>query len=243
MNTPRRSYPSAVTVNGAAEQQLSHEQAVRWVIEKHEELGGKILLLIPHKGSFARMNTLLTDFGKLSDVTVDTLRGGLSWPGGVVLAAWPARDTLATIADDHRVRALCVIPWNEDVTRSWESAYRPHRLGGGTAPSVTALDPVVVVALTQLTGMVNHANNLAGALDHRDAVAVLKLLHTGGYTLPHEAVYEWALAHGWPARGAERLREMAEKIDAGRVVQMKGTSPLSSDTLTRWQKKATELPA
>lgn len=240
MNSPRHDYPSAVTVNGAYKPQLSHEQAVRWVIQKHEELGGKVLLLIPHKGTFASMNNLLTDFGKLSDVTVDTMRGGLAWSGGVVLAAWPARDSLAAMADDHRVRALCVIPWDEDSTKSWEVAYKPHRLGGDAAPSVTALDPVVVVGLTQLTGMVNHANNLVGALDHRDAVAVLKLLHTGGYALPHDAVYEWALVHGWPARGAERLREMAAKIDAGRVVQMKGTSPLVSGTLTRWQEKASE---
>lgn len=240
MNTPRRTYPSAITVNGADEQQLSHEQAVRWVFEMHEALGGKILLLIPHKGAFASMNSLLTDFGKLSDVTVDTMRGGLAWPGGVVLAAWPARDSLAAIADDRRVRALCVIPWDEGATKSWEIAYRPDRLGGDAAPSVTELDPVVVVGLTQLKGMVNHSNNLVGALDHRDAVAVLRLLRNGGYALPHDAVYEWALANGWPARGAERLREMAEKIDAGRVVQMKGTSPLATGTLTRWQEKASE---
>lgn len=208
------------------------------MVEKHQEHGGRILLLVPNKASFASTNSLLSDFGKLSDVTVDTLRGGLAWSGGVVLAAWPTREALAAIADDDRVRALCVIPWGDEDSRSWEIAYAPERLGDTAQPTAAPLDPVVVVALTQLTGMVNHANNLAGALDHRDAVAVLRLLHKGKYALPHEAVYEWALANGWPARGAERLRAMAEKIDAGRTVQMKGTSPLTSDTLARWKAAA-----
>lgn len=231
----RRTYPNAITVNGAENPDLSHELAIRWILEQHESLGGQILLLIPHKGSFQSTNTLLTELAKLTFVTVDTLRGGLTWRGGVVLAAWPKREDLATIAENPRVKALCVIPWLEDDTRAWEIAVSPERLGGAPAPVAAALDPVVIVGLTQLTGMVNHANNLAGALDHRDAVAVLRLLHKGGYGLPPGAVYEWALANGWPARGVERLREMAEKIDAGRTVQMRGPSPLGPDTLKRWQ--------
>lgn len=236
----RRTYPTAITVNGATHQELSHELAVQWTLEQHARVGGRILLLIPNKGTFHNMNTLLTEFAKLEAVTVDTLRGGLAWRGGTVLAAWPNRETLATIADDSRVKALCVIPWLEQDTRAWEIAATPERLGQSSAPEATPLDPVVVVALTQLTGMVNHANNLVGALDHRDAVAVLRLLHKGRYALPHEAVYEWVLSNGWPARGAERLREMAEKIDAGRTVQMKGPSPLAPDTLKRWKAESLE---
>jgi hypothetical protein len=98
----------------------------------------------------------------------------------------------------------------------------------------------VVVGLTHLTSMVNHANNLAGALDHRDAVAVLRTLHRGGYELPADKVYAWALMNGWPAQGAERLREMAGKADAGRVLQVKGTWPLRTDVLHRWQTEAAE---
>lgn len=88
--------------------------------------------------------------------------------------------------------------------------------------------------------MVNHANNLAGHMDHRDAVAVLRTLHQGGYPLPADEVYAWALAHRWPARGAERLRELAHKVDAGRTVQLKGQWPFRSEILQIWQAEATE---
>lgn len=237
-----RSFPRAMTVDGSAAPEDAQREATTWITEHHQELGGRILLLVPRKTDFASERNRLTQFAKLSTVTVDTARGSINWRGGPVLAAWPTRETLAKIDDDPRTRALCVIPWGDETVREWAQAYTPKLLGAATAVEAVALDPVVEQGLLQLTRMVNHSNNLAGSLDHRDAVSVLRELHRGGYELPHRDIYSWALAHGWPARGAERLRDMAERIDAGRVVQMKGTSPLRADILDLWRADARERP-
>ena len=96
----------------------------------------------------------------------------------------------------------------------------------------------MIEGLKTLTIMVNQANNLAGAMDHRDAVAVLTTLHKAGYRLEPSQMYAWALANGWNPRGAARLKEMAEKLNAGVRLQMKGTYPLRSDILATWRDKA-----
>jgi len=236
----QRDYPTAVTVDGAADPSDAQRRAIQWVLERQRELGGQLLLYVPQKGNLRGMNNLVSRFAERPGVVVGTWRGSITgWAGGPVLAAWPSREKLAEIADDPRTRALCVIPWGANNVAAWDAAAAPERLGVGTAaPSMPTLDPVVIEGLRQLTRMVNHANNLAGALDHRDAVAVLRELHRGGYSLPADGVYSWVLANGWPARGAERLREMATKIDAGRTVQLKGSSPLRADVLDRWRAAA-----
>lgn len=235
-----RDYPAAITQNGAREPENAQRAAITWTVRKRAELGGTVLLFVPQKGTLARNDNAIARFATQPGVVVATWRGGVSgWSGGPVLAAWPSREKLVEVADDPRTRALCVIPWLEKDTTAWEHAVSPERLDDAApAPSAPRLDPVVVTGLTHLTHSVNHGNNLAGALDYRDAVAVLRTLRRGGYRLPAHDVYAWALAHGWPGRGAERLRELAEKIDAGRTVQLKGGSPFRADILEIWRAAA-----
>ncbi len=237
-----REYPRAVTGNGANDPEGSQRAAIEWIAAQQKAVGGQVLLFVPQKSTLNHSGDLIAQLAKVPGVAVGTWRGYVSgWSGGPVLAAWPSREKLAEIADDRRTRALCVIPWVDEDTTPWEQASQPELLAGALAKtSAPSLDPVVIVGLTHLTRMVNHANNLAGALDHRDAVAVLRVLHRGRYALPADEVYAWALANGWPARGAERLREMAEKIDAGRTVQMKGPSPLRPEVLSMWKAEANQ---
>ncbi len=239
----QRNIPRAVTVDGAAKPQDAQRSAIRWTVEQLDLTGGRVLILVPSKQDFASMDNLLARFAKAAGAAVETLRGQIDWRGGPVIAAWPTREALARIDEDARTKALCVIPWVLQDTQAWTQAHSPVLLGAAEQVTPVALDPVVRRGLEQLTRMVNHANNLAGGYDKRDAVAVLRLLHRGGYRLPHRDVHAWALANGWPARGAERLREMAEKIDAGRAVQMRGDSPLRPDALARWQAEASLSPS
>ncbi len=232
-----RSCPTAITGDGFEDAQID---AIRWVAEQQKSVGGAILLYVPTKASLQDSDGPLAQFAKVPGVVVATPKTGISgWTGGPVIAAWPTRESLARLADHQRIRALCVIPWGPEDTSAWQQAVNPEMLGTAEPPAATEpLDPVVAVGLDHLTHMVNHANNLAGALDHRDAVAVLRELHDGGYRLPADAVYAYALSHGWPGRGAERLRTLASKIDAGRTVRLQGPSPLRSDILQRWRREA-----
>jgi hypothetical protein len=235
----QKNYPRAITVSGSSAPAQAQATAIKWTLEQQEALGGTILVYVPTKSTLADADNLISQFAGFRGVVVATWKGNVSWPGGPVIAAWPSREKLAEIGDHPGTRALVVIPWGPNDTDAWERAFQPALLAGAQGHArKSALDPVTVQGLKALTRMVNHANNLAGSLDHRDAVAVLRALHKGGYGLPANEVYSWALANGWPARGAERLREMASKIDAGRIVQMKGGSPLKVDILDSWKLEA-----
>jgi hypothetical protein len=236
-----RAYPCAVTCNGSREPERAQAAAIQWVLEQQRATGGQTLVYVPQKKALTT-TSLVSELAKVPGVAVGTWRGRVDgWSGGPVLAAWPSREKLAEIADDPRTQALCVIPWAEEETTAWQQAAHPELLAGATPTTTDELDPVVAVGLTYLTDTVNHANNLAGSLDRRDAVAVLRTLHKGGYSLPADTVYAWALAHAWPASGAERLRDLATKIDAGSTVQLKGPWPFRDAILQVWQAEAADL--
>ena len=78
----------------------------------------------------------------------------------------------------------------------------------------------------------------AGALDRRDAVAVLRTLKDSGYRLWPDPIYSWAIANEWTTRGAERRREMAADFEAGKRPRLGGGYPSRSDILDVWRQEA-----
>jgi hypothetical protein len=132
------------------------------------------------------------------------------------------------------------VPGSPRDDQGWVVAVNPELLGAPTGTPAEALDPGVVEGLIRLSRHVNHGNELAGSLDHRDAVWVLKLLHGAGYGLPPATVYAWALAHEWPARGADRLRELASKVEAGRAPRARQPHPFRADIVEQWRTAAAQ---
>lgn len=233
-----RDYPTAVTARPGHGSEGVRE-GLRWVLAQAGRTGGQVLIYSPGKQNLQRhevLGPLLRD----PRFAIGTWRGIASgWYGGPVLATWPSRNKLAEIADDQRTKALCVVPWVVGETDAWQAAHSPVLLGNAVALERSwSLDPVVIAGLHTLTGSVNHGNNLAGAMDRSDAVAVLKTLKGAGYSLAADGVYAWALAHGWPGRGAERLRQLAEDFEAGKRPQLKGPFPFRPDILDVWRQEA-----
>lgn len=233
-----RAYPTAVTAPSQLDPQAI-ALGIGWV-RQHLQAGQQALVWTPNRPSLMEHPQLVVFARANLSATAKTSATG--WAGGPVLAGWPATDELAELADDRRVSALCVIPHGTlDEAAAWASATGAVQLGD-TAPALPAavpLDPVVEQGLDTLTAMVNHANQLAGALDRRDAVAVLTTLHRAGYRLAPSAVYAWALAHGWPARGAQRLREMCERLSTGHTLRAAGADrSLAPDILQQWRDAA-----
>ncbi|SCL33040.1 hypothetical protein GA0070615_2185 [Micromonospora aurantiaca] len=227
LTAPSQQDPHAIRLGiGWVQQQLQpDQQALVWTPDKPS------LMEHPPLAAFARANASMTPRTRTA-----------RWSGGPVLAGWPTTDELAELADDRRVSALCVIPHGTlDEVAAWAAATAAVQLGAEAAQASpqAALDPVVVQGLETLTVMVNHANQLAGSSDRRDAVAVLTTLHRGGYALTPAAVYAWALAHGWPARGAQRLREMCNRLSGGHTLRAAGADRcLRPDILQHWQQGA-----
>lgn len=234
-----RNYPKALTA-GPDHGDQGLRDGLRWLMKKVSEVGGAPLVVAPGRANVDH-NSLLSEFVKRTGVTVATWRSRpRDWHGGPVLAAWPTRQKLGEIADDPRTAALCVVPWAKGEVDAWAAAESPELLGPAAVTESTALDPAVVEGLKTLTAMVNMGNNLAGSLDRRDAVAVLRTLKDGGYRLSPDAIYSWAISNEWSARGAERLRELAAKFEAGKRPPLKGGYPLRSDILDVWRREAAQ---
>jgi hypothetical protein len=65
------------------------------------------------------------------------------------------------------------------------------------------------------------------------------MLHKGGYQLDPNTVHAWVLAHGWPAGGAKRLREMCVKLTSGHTLRAAGAAAaLRPDIHQQWQQDA-----
>jgi hypothetical protein len=233
-----REYPTALTAPSQQDPQAIGA-AIAWVLEQLGA-GQQALVWTPDKPALTE-HPQLAEFARAHlSMTLKTRHSG-RWPGGPVLAGWPATDDLDELADDRRVSALCVIPHGTlREVAAWAARTGAVRLGQvGQLPAAPALDPVVEQGLDALGAMVNHGNQLAGTMDRRDAVAVLTVLHKGGYQLDPNAVHAWVLAHGWPAGGAKRLREMCVKLTGGHTLRAAGAAAaLRPDILQQWQQDA-----
>lgn len=236
----RREIPRAYAGSSAGDRSAI-PRAVRWLSEQLESVGGQPLLYVPGRQHLNADTTLEQLARRIATATWRAQpRGG--WSGGPVIAAWPDRRHLAEIDDDARTAALCVIDWSEQDTAAWLAAFSPTLLAGQTTPTIASRidDPVVAEGLKTLTAMVNHANNLSGAMDKRDAIDVLQRLHDGGHHVDPEAIYAWSLENGWNARGAERLREFSARISQGMRPRKGMSSALRSDILTVWRDAAAD---
>jgi hypothetical protein len=97
------------------------------------------------------------------------------------------------------------------------------------------LDPVVRVALRELTARVN-TNDLVNQEDVAAAVRTLEVLRDGGNPVDPAVAEAWALTAGWSAFAAARLREFAEKVRVGRRFRLKDSSGPRREDLERWRR-------
>jgi hypothetical protein len=230
-----RDIPRALT-GGPGEGDQATRRAVAWLLSQAKALGGEPLFYVPGRRNVEHDDLLLRLSKSVKTETWRTLMGS-GWRGGPVLAAWPDQQKLAQIDGDRRTSALCVLTWSERDVAAWVTAHHPDVLSPGVvAPAAAALtDPVVVRGIDSLTMLVNQNNHLASTFDRNLAVAVLLTLHDGGHRLDPEGIYAHALSSGWPADGADRLKELAERVAAGKRPRIYGNWPLQRDLLQRWR--------
>ncbi|MEZ5077223.1 MAG: DUF1889 family protein [Solirubrobacterales bacterium] len=142
---------------------------------------------------------------------------------GLLLVPW-ANGTMVGSAEECRPTAICAIPWAEGDLDDWKRAYDPVdvRTGEPLGEDQVELSPLVTRALVSLTASVNPSTGIHHPSDARQARQFLKALYMTGEPLDSSEIRTWALAHGWQARHAADLAELAGKIAAGKRV--KGTA-------------------
>lgn len=231
-------YPRAVTAASGPDR-TAVQLAVEWLRRTADDVGGRPLVYGPDRRGL-REWPILT--GLDGWAVVATWRSFGTWSGGPVLAAWPNAEHLAEIADDPRTRALCVVPWLDAEVAPWVQAYSPV-----TLPTTLALaevepaiipDPVAVEGLRTLTDLVNVTSLHASAGDRPRAVEVLRTLHGGGHVVDPEGARTWAMAHGWSARAAGQLADLARQIASGKRLRTGRPLVLREGILETWRRDA-----
>lgn len=208
-------YPTAVT--------SSDDEGLRagfqWCIDHMAD--GDHLTVWTHLKSNLGNNQLLQRFvSDHRDVDHVTARGGAYLGGpGPVLMAWADPNDVAELvrSNSNRIRALCVVSWNEDRLQPWVSAVHPELLGDTSAwqEQTPALNPVVEEGMKSLTLTINHNNTIAAGYEKDEVVSMLLALHDAGYALDGPALAGWAIAHGWTGRNPGQLEKYIEAIQRG----------------------------
>ncbi len=147
---------------------------------------------------------------------------GSGWRGGPVLAPYPSEEVLAALSDPlaSMVTKVCVIEWQEKPhRRAWLEAHRAvdlisgARAGAGNPP---LLDPIVLVAMRQLSDGVNHNNGLLSGYEKSFAVRTLQELRRSGHWPDVGNLCAWALATGSTEVEVKYLRSYARGVAAGK---------------------------
>ena len=130
------------------------------------------------------------------------------WRGGAVLGPLVSERALLAVDEDlgNRVKAMCVIEWLPGDHATWIAGHnaRDLRAPNEEPVAVSALDPVVEVAMREAGESINHNNALVTEYEKALAVRTLQVLVKGGYR------FDYAGRVGDP----ERLVRQGDSVSA-----------------------------
>ncbi len=232
--------PRAYTVPGIPHATAS-TLGVQWALQQAKALDEPVTLYAPGKQNLRDVETGHPAVHVLMrrGVPVRTWRD--IGPGrGVVVALWPNQKHLLEADESSGTAALVAVTWSPRETLAWAQAKNAEPLGG-PKPDLTPrrpLEPVVAEAVNGLGILVGQHKTA----DQRYRAAVAKgltILLRAGYALDPDALHTHAIGHGWRASNADILRDVAGRVNAGRVIQGMKTAPLADDVLDHWRARAT----
>lgn len=207
-------YPRAVTSGDEA----GLAAAIEWCADKAED-GDVISVWTSLVSNLSNSPELEHFVRRYSDVEHLTGRGSGHPSGpGPVLMAWPDMASIGELLRfAPRIRALCVVSWNDEQIRPWVDAAHPELLGDASAweTPATPLDPIVVEALRSMTLTINHNNTIKAGYEKDQVVGILLALSSAGIPMDSEAMEGWALAHGSPTSRCRLLDVHAADVRNG----------------------------
>ena len=114
---------------------------------------------------------------------------------------------------------MCVLKWLEEDNQGWLTAHEaidvtaPNRV----PPSPTIEDGVVLAALEDITGMINFPTGLTHREGRLFAISRLEYLRRWNHELIAGEIVSWALANSWTKDGADALKDIIGRLNAGRT--------------------------
>jgi hypothetical protein len=156
------------------------------------------------------------------------------------LAIWPDDKSLGLIDDHPRVTAVCAVLDLLEDGPLWLKTRRPTEVGGAheIPPAAMIGDPVVRVALKQLTQMVNLSTGLVNPRDRGHAIDVVRALAKGRTQVAPDDAYAFAIQNGWRVDGAKELRQLVIGVAAGKRYRDGGMLRSAAELLKIWQTEA-----
>lgn len=207
-------YPKAV----ASYDDEGLDAAIEWCVG-HAADGDVVSVWTSLVSNLKNCTKLERFVNRYSDVEHITGRGFSMPSPGPVLMAWPRMDGIGELLRfASRIRALCVLTWDEDEIRPWVTAAQPEILGDGSAwdKLTDPLDPVVLEALKSVTLTINLNNTIKGGYEKDDVVGVLRALYESGVPMDGKAMQGWALANGWSGDNPAQLAKYVDDINVGK---------------------------
>lgn len=234
-----RDIPRAYTVpnmpHGAAS-----TLGVRWALEQAKALGEPVALYAPGKQNLHDVQRGHPAVHALIQQGVPVRTWRDHQPGrGVVIALWPDEKHLLEADESGATKALVSVTWNAKDTLAWAQAKGAEPLGG-SRPDISPLRPLEAVVAEAVDGLgVLVGQHKTADQRYRAAIAKgLSILRNAGYNLDPAALHAHAIGHGWRASNAEILREVANRLNEGRVIRGMKTAPLRDDVLEVWRERA-----
>jgi hypothetical protein len=213
--------------------------ALAWAAERASQLNCGITVVAPSKAHFQDTGVLARLPASVGRETPRTLGqiGRRTQP--VVVSCWPSSKDLDLLDGLQSLKALVVVPWNDDEISTWRQARRATDLLGHreVAPEPTISDPVVAAALTDLTKRINLSTGLNHPDDRSAAIQAFRILKRNRHQFQPDEIRAWAMANGWSADHARALSEYAAGVLASKAYRTKGNQWVSH-IITIWRKEA-----
>lgn len=215
--------------------------AISWCGD-HMEKGDILTVWTSLKSNLPNCTPLANLVARHRDVEHITGRGwGTPRGRGPVLMAWPNASDVGNLTHSaSRIRALCVINWQEAWLRPWVRYANPTILGDPSLwVDLPRLHPVVEEEMCRLSPILNHSNSITSPFEKDRVVPLLRALHGAGLPMEPVTMEGWAVAQGWSGRNATQLADWVRDINAGKRPRARTELGPSVAELRRRAAKAT----
>lgn len=137
---------------------------------------------------------------------------------GPALVIYPNAKMLERVDDHDEITDVLVVPWIMEDIQEWIETWNAQELGmeHKQVDEPAFSDPVVEAALKSLTIRVNLSTGLGHPSDRDTAIWLFRNLKRENIRYNPIEIKGWLVRHGWSARHANKVKEVAEKIQNGK---------------------------
>ena len=146
-------------------------------------------------------------------VRLESLRTLRFSAGSILVALHIAGDDMPIVDDLWEKKCIVYLPLTQVEGEAWQQKWNAFVLGANPQPAAREpnLPPQVVMRLKALTSQRNLANGFTDQRELEPTKKMLEELKAGGEAIRPVEIETWAARHGWSAKQAQELRNLAAK--------------------------------